>query len=272
MADEPIHELEINLLEPNPLQARTMFTSESLADLVSSLKEHGILEPLVIAKTPAGYQIIAGERRWRAAKIVGLKKVPVVVRETTSKGMLEMAIVENVQREDLNPIDRALAFERLLNEFGLGLTEIAQRISKSESYVSNTIRLLKLPDAIKDGLISGATTEGHARAISGLGDTRVMVEAYKTLLTEDGSVRRAEELVRQIRSKQNKAPRGVTTKIHTDELQKMGEEIAKALKARVKLHQSAVQAKLLLILDGNYDDTTKILKKIHDKLLTLSRD
>src|SRR3989344_9600506 len=136
-------DIDIDSLQPNPLQPRGIITPESLVDLVDSIREHGILMPLVIAKTPAGYQIIAGERRWRASKLAGLKEVPVIIKETTPQGMLEMAIVENVQRSDLNPIDRAKAFERLMLEFGLSTTEIARRGSKSPPYVSNTLRLLK---------------------------------------------------------------------------------------------------------------------------------
>ena len=117
--DEQIYELDINLVEPNPLQPRGLITPESLSELAESIREHGVLEPLVVAKTPAGYQIIAGERRWRAAKLVGLSKIPVVIKETTPQGMLEMAIVENVQRVDLNPLERAQAYKRLMDEFGL---------------------------------------------------------------------------------------------------------------------------------------------------------
>ena len=124
MAEEVI-QLEVNQLQPNPLQPRGAITPESLVDLVDSIKEHGVLEPLVVAKTPAGYQIIAGERRWRAAKLAGMTHVPCIIRETTPKGMLEMALVENVQRVDLNPLDRAKGFERLLNEFGLTTSERA---------------------------------------------------------------------------------------------------------------------------------------------------
>ncbi|OGG19945.1 hypothetical protein A3E72_04975, partial [Candidatus Gottesmanbacteria bacterium RIFCSPHIGHO2_12_FULL_43_26] len=187
--------LDINLLQPNPLQVRNLIKSESLVDLVESIKEHGVLEPLVVAKTPAGYQIIAGERRWRASRIVGLKTVPVVVKETDARGMLELALVENVQREDLNPIERAQGFQRLIDEYAIPVTEIARRIGKSPAYVSNTLRLLALPDAIKDGLISQDVTEGHARAIAGLTDTRLMVDAYKQILTDGSSVRRTEDMV-----------------------------------------------------------------------------
>lgn len=268
MADEPINELDINLLEPNPLQARGFFTPESLQELTNSIKEHGVLEPIIVAKTPAGYQIIAGERRWRAAKMVGLKKVPVVIKETTSRGMLEMALVENVQREDLNPIDRAQAFQRLAQEFGLPASEIARRIGKSDSYISNTIRLLNLPDAIKDGLVSGATTEGHARAISGLGETKLMVEAYKIILTENASVRRAEELARKMKARQPKPPRSVTVRIHSDELEKMEKEIAKAIgeETKVKITQSMASARVVLIIPEKLAKTTEILKQIHKKL------
>ncbi|KKS64507.1 MAG: Chromosome partitioning protein ParB, partial [Candidatus Collierbacteria bacterium GW2011_GWF2_42_51] len=152
-----------------------------------------------MAHTPAGYQIIAGERRWRASRLAGLTEVPVRIIETTPQGMLEMAIVENVQRTDLNPIDRANSFERLIKEFSLTNSDICTRIGKSPAYVSNTFRLLELPDALKDGLISGVITEGHARALAAIPDTQAMIEAYKMILREGGSVRRAEELSRRFK-------------------------------------------------------------------------
>src|SRR3989344_7337273 len=117
--EEQIYELELDLLQPNPLQPRGLITPESLSELADSIRSHGILEPIVVAKTPAGYQIIAGERRWRASRVVGLLKVPVIIRETSPQGMLEMAIVENVQRIDLNPLERAQAYRRLMDEFGM---------------------------------------------------------------------------------------------------------------------------------------------------------
>ena len=125
-----ITHLEIDKVQPNPLQPRGMITPDSLMDLVDSIREHGILEPLIVAHTPAGYQIVAGERRWRAAKLAGLMTLPCIIKETSPQGMLEMALVENVQRTDLNAIDRAKAFERLIEEFDLSNAEIAQRIGK----------------------------------------------------------------------------------------------------------------------------------------------
>src|SRR3989338_7077026 len=154
MDQKQITQLSIHHVQPNPLQPRGVISTDSLQELADSIKEHGILEPLVVAHTPAGYQIVAGERRWRAAKLAGLEMVPVVIAETSPKGMLEMALVVNVQRTDLKPIERAKAFERLMAEFSLSTNDIADRIGKSPAYVSNTMRLMALPDAIKDGLIA----------------------------------------------------------------------------------------------------------------------
>lgn len=214
--------LAVDQLQPNPLQPRGVITVESLADLVESVKVHGVIEPIVVAHTPAGFQIIAGERRWRAAKLAGLKEVPVLIKETTPRGMLEMAIVENVQRTDLNAVDRAKSFERLMAEFNLANQEIAGRIGKSEAYVANTLRLLKLPDALKDGLITAVITEGHARALQGIEDTQDMIEAYKTVLRQNGTVRLAEELARRWRRQHDKAGK---KQANEEEVATVGEKV-----------------------------------------------
>lgn len=263
---EELSYLEVDQLQPNPLQSRGVISQESLDDLVRSIKEHGVLEPLIVAKTPAGYQIIAGERRWRAAKIVGLEKVPVIIKETTSRGMLELAIVENVQREDLNPIERAQAFRRLIDEFGLQISEIAQRIGKSEGYVSNTLRLLSLPDAIKDGLISGLTTEGHARALAGIGDNKLMIEAYKILLAENSSVRRAEELAREMKAKLNKKVRSGVSWIHSPVADELSQKFEKIFSGRVKLNQSPRYTRLTIIIEGEPQSVVSKLEALTSKL------
>jgi len=269
--DDRIFEIDIELLQPNPLQPRGLIVPESLVELVDSIREHGILEPLVVAKTPAGYQIIAGERRWRASKIAGLSKVPVLIKETTPQGMLEMAIVENVQRIDLNPLERALAYQRLLEEFGLSTQEVAQRVSKSPSYISNTMRLLGLPDALKDALVSGATTEGHARALASLEDPTLIVDAYKIILQKNLSVRGAEDLARKFRSKiQNEDLSKRMTKAHiiSDDLEEMEKNLTEKfskweVKPQVKISQSRVQARLTVILSGNTSKTGEVLEKIY---------
>jgi ParB family chromosome partitioning protein len=277
MAEEII-QIEVNQLQPNPLQPRGAITPESLVDLVDSIREHGILEPLVVAKTPAGFQIIAGERRWRASKLAGLTHVPVIVRETSPKGMLEMALVENVQRVDLNALDRAKGFERLMNEFGLTTSEIAVRIGKSVAYVSNSLRLLSLPDALKDGLLSGLITEGHARALAAIDDPSLMIEAYKIVLRESGSVRRAEELARRMKVKsQQEAKRGDQPHIRviSEEIDKMQEDMQKAFipqdsesngvskKVNVKLIRSQRETRLVFIFKGGLEETEDKLQRVY---------
>lgn len=268
-----ITELETSFLEPNPLQPRGLITSESLKELLESVKEHGILEPLIVAKTPAGYQIIAGERRWRAAKEAGLKYVPVVVRETTPQGMLEMAIVENVQRTDLNPIERGQAYQRLMEEFGLQNQDISKRVGKSPAFISNSLRLLTLPDALKDGLIAGATTEGHVRALAALDDSRLMIEAYKIVLKEDLSVRGAEDLARKLKDKYNIVkPNSAKSKLYvqSEEIDKMKKTLAQKLNANIKFVRSRVETKLYITLKGSLEKTEDQLQKIYNALVSIN--
>jgi len=276
MAEEVI-QIEVNTLQPNPLQPRGSITPESLVDLVDSIKEHGVLEPLVVAKTPAGFQIIAGERRWRASKLAGLTHVPALIRETSPKGMLEMALVENVQRIDLNPLDRAKGFERLMHEFGLTTSEIAVRIGKSVAYVSNSIRLLSLPDALKDGLLSGLISEGHARALAAIDDQGLMLEAYKIILRESGSVRRAEELARRMKSKSKQSTTGMGVRqdqlrIVSEELDKLQEEMEQKLndgisednrKSTVRLVRSRRETKIQMVFKGGLEETEDRLQRVY---------
>lgn len=274
MAEKQVVEIDVDQLQANPLQPRGLVTPESLVDLVESIKEHGILEPLVVAKTPAGYQIIAGERRWRAAKIVGLKTVPAIIKETSPQGMLEMALVENVQREDLSPIERAQAFVRLKEEFGLETREIAKRIGKSSPYVSNTMKLLGLPDALKDGLLSSLITEGHARALAAIRNPKLMVEAYKMVLREGSSVRTTEDISRRLRKRFEKEPpveiirKGrIAPLIVSDEIDKIRDEIHQALggdnKTIVKLTRSRVRTRISIVLIGSPTETEERLQKIY---------
>lgn len=263
--DENIFEIETDLLEPNPLQPRGVITPESLIELVDSIREQGIVEPLVVAKTPAGYQIIAGERRWRAAKILGLQKVPVVVKESTPQHMLEMSIVENIQREDLNPIERGQAYRRLIDEFGMTVGEIATRVGKSVPYVSNTLRLLALPDAIKDALAAGVVVEGQVRPLLALGEHRLMFDAFKTLLREGGSVRMAEDLARRMKDEmlKGKAP---PSRILAPELEALAKELSEKLSANVRIIQSKVSGRVYIIFKGVPEKTSEKIKRLHQVL------
>ena len=268
--DQQVTQIPIEELQTNPLQPRGVISPDSLVDLVDSIREHGILEPLVIAKTPAGYQIIAGERRWRAAKIIGLKIVPAIIKETTPRGMLEMAIVENVQRVDLNPLERGRAFQRLNEEFGLSTSEIARRVSKSQAYVSNALRLLTLPDALKDGLLSNLISEGHARALAAIADVKLMIEAYKVVLKENASVRRAEDLARRFNNQIGEVKvHKKRVKIVSEDLDRMRDEILQSLggeKTEVKLTRSRVESRVIIILKGSIEETEENLQKIYTNI------
>jgi ParB family chromosome partitioning protein len=254
-------EIDIDVLQPNPLQPRGQIMPDSLVELAESMREHGVLEPLVIAKTPAGYQIIAGERRWRAAKLAGMTRLPCIVRETTPQGMLEMALVENVQRVDLNPIERAQAYKRLIEEFDLTATELGQRVGKSGPYISNTLRLLDLPDALKDGLLSSAVTEGHAKALLGLEDLNLMIDGYKKILGENLGVRATEELVRRMKAKAEIKPRTKREYAYSEDVAKMEQEISNSTGCKTKLYRSAKGGRILLIFSSSEQ-----LEALHRKL------
>lgn len=263
-------DIPIDHLQPNPLQPRGVIAPESLTDLINSIRQHGILEPLVVAKTPAGYQIIAGERRWRSARIIGLKTVPAIVKKTNPQEMLEMALIENVQREDLTSLDRAKAFQQLQEEFELSVSEIAQRIGKSVAYVSNSLRLLFLPDAVKDGLLSGLISEGHARAIAGLKTTEKIIQVYKQILREKASVRRAEELSRTTKKSEQKFTSKKNNQLIGREYQtikeNLQEKLSSAGKAKVKISRSRSQTRITIVWDGGIEETEDQLKNFYQKI------
>lgn len=266
--DERLYELDTNVIQLNPLQPRGVISPESLTELVDSIREQGILEPLVVARTPAGYQLIAGERRLRAAKILGYEKVPVVVKITTPQGILEMSIVENVQREDLNPIERALAYKRLIDEFGLGTNEVARRVGKSAPAVSNTIRLLSLPDAIKDALVAGVISEGHVRPLISLGDPGLMLDLFKKILRENSTVRETEEMARKIKSEvEKKEPRTAKTKMYVPALDKAADDLKRTLELdKVDFIQTQKLARMTVEIKGTPELTTAKIKEIVEKL------
>jgi len=268
-----VTQIPTNQLEPNPLQPRGIINPESVAELVESIREHGILEPLIIAKTPAGFQIIAGERRWRAARILKLEYVPAIIKETNPQQMLEMAIVENVQRKDLNPIERAKAFLRLKDEFQFDNNQIAKKVSKSVPYVINCLKLLTLPDALKDGLLSGLISEGHARALSSIGDTRLIIEAYKIVLREKASVRRAEDIARRMRRKIEEGTVPITKENLPLFLKSRLDNIGTDLKSffgdnttNVKITQTNIFTQVTFQFKGPVDKRFENLKELYKKI------
>jgi ParB family chromosome partitioning protein len=256
-------------LSPNPLQPRGQILVESLEDLMASIQEHGILEPLVVAETPAGLQIIAGERRWRAAKELGLKQVPAIVKKTTPQGMLEMAIVENIQRTNLNPIDRGNAYKRMIEDFDMMAQEVARRIGKSASYVSNAIRILELSDAVKDGLISGVITEGHAKALTALDHLDEINEVYKEILKKNLSVRQTEEYVRRFKLKKNAkiSTEAKEELVVSEKLDKIRVNLEEKIGAKFRITRSDRLTRVIITIQGGVAATENKFKKIYASLL-----
>ncbi len=190
--------LKLDLVQPNKEQPRKTFDEEKINELAESIKNYGVLQPLLVQKNGSFYEIIAGERRWRAAKAAGLKEVPAVLKEYSKQETMEISLIENVQRADLNPIEEALGYRQLIDEFGLTQEEIAIRVAKSRVAITNTMRLLKLDEQIQNMLIQGVITSGHARALLSLEDNALQLKAAKEILDKKLSVRETERLVKRM--------------------------------------------------------------------------
>ena len=190
--------IRLSEIEPNSSQPRKNFDEDALAELADSIKKYGVIEPIVVSKAQNGYHIIAGERRWRAARLAGLKDIPAIVREYTDKERMEVALIENIQREDLNPIEEALAYQSLIEEYQLKQDEVADRVSKGRSTITNALRLLKLSDKVKQMLVDGMISAGHARCLIAIEDPDVQYETALTVFDENLSVRDTESLVRGV--------------------------------------------------------------------------
>ncbi len=190
--------LKLDLVQPNKEQPRKTFDEEKINELAESIKNYGVLQPLLVQKNDSFYEIIAGERRWRAAKAAGLKEIPAVLKEYSKQEAMEISLIENVQRADLNPIEEALGYKQLIDEFGLTQEEIAVRVAKSRTVITNTMRLLKLDEQIQNMLVQGVITSGHARALLSLEDTQMQLKAAKEILDKKLSVRETERLVKRL--------------------------------------------------------------------------
>jgi ParB family transcriptional regulator, chromosome partitioning protein len=187
-------------ISPNPHQPRTEFDSTSLQELADSIREHGLIQPLIVNRVEDGrYTLIAGERRWRAAQMAGLTEVPVVIKEATPQHMLELALIENIQRADLNPMEEALAYQQLMDEFGLTQEQVARRVGKSRSTIANIARILTLPAEVKQAVLSGAISGAHGRTLASLPTGDMQLKLMNTIIRQDLSVRQAESIVRLVR-------------------------------------------------------------------------
>lgn len=261
-------EVEIGRIEPNPLQPRRQMDETRLEELVDSIREHGVIQPIVVTRLEPGdgdlggtrYRLIAGQRRWQAAKRAGLARVPAVVREATPRELLELALVENVQRADLNPIEEASAYQQLAEEFGLTQDEIGRRVAKNRVTVSNTLRLLQLPARVQQAIVDGALSEGHARALLALRDRAAQEQAAEDVVQRGLSVRETEELVRRLAANEM-TPRARRLPAASTEAREIEERFRDALGTRVSLSRSKRGGRLVIYY---YDDEQ--LQSIYDRL------
>lgn len=198
--------MKISMIEPNREQPRKKFDEDALQELSESIKQYGILQPLLVSDKKDYYEIVAGERRWRAAKMAGLKEVPVVVKEFSTQEIVEISLIENIQREDLNPVEEAMAYKRLIDEFHLKQDEIAERVSKSRTAVTNSMRLLKLDSRVQQTMVDEMISAGHARAILAISDPEQQYNAAMKVFDEKLSVRETEKLVKSILTPTKKKP------------------------------------------------------------------
>jgi ParB family chromosome partitioning protein len=240
-------EVPVETIVPNPHQPRQALDPQALQELADSIQEHGLIQPLIVSQLQesesARYQLIAGERRWEAAKLAGLGKVPVIVKEVTPQQTLELALVENLQRADLNPLEEAAAYQQLIEEFGLTQAQVAQKVGKSRVTVTNAIRLLRLPDEVKQELLQGHISEGHARALLALEKIDDQLQVLKAVIGRGLNVRQTEEMVRRLAANHRPEPPNQPPAPQTRALEN---EFREALGTRVRLFRSKKGGRLII--------------------------
>lgn len=249
-------ELKINEIEPNVGQPRKKFDDDKLMQLSESIKEHGIVQPIIVRKEDNVYKIVAGERRWRAARLAGLTTVPVIVKDLSNRQVMEMALIENIQREDLNPIEEAEAYERLLNEYNMTQEELSKSIGKSRSTIANIIRLLALCNKVKEHLIDGEISSGHARALLSLEDKELQEKVCNEIIEKSLSVRETENLVKRI---QNNTEKVSKVKTEDENILKIEDDLKKILGTKVKLFNKNKKGKIMIEYYSN-DELERLLE------------
>lgn len=254
-AGEAVAEAEVELLRPNPLQPREEMSDEDLRDLVESIKANGILQPILVRPAPPGYEIIAGERRWQAAKMAGIRRVPIVVRQVDDQDVLTLALIENLQRVDLNPIEKARAFANLLNRFGLTQDEAAKRIGKDRSTIANFLRLLDLPEEVRGHVSRGTITMGHARALLSLTSEFQQIQLCNRIVAEGLSVREVERIV-------SRRPRGKRQAFEKDsQIREIEDRLRESLGAKVDLVCGRRGGKIVIHY-ADADDLQRIIERL----------
>jgi ParB family chromosome partitioning protein len=257
-----LREIPVDAIRPNPHQPRTHFDEHELEELAQSIREHGVLQPILVSQQPDGaFQLITGERRWRAVQLAGMPTLPAMVKEATPRASLEMALVENIQRRDLNPLEEAHAFRQLLDEHGLTQEQLGQRVGKSRVSIANTLRLLHLSEPLREALASGAITEGHARAILVANDESARQRMLERVLGDHLSVRDTEALARKLNTGEPAARTAVEASADPD-VERLEEAFRQALGTRVRLLRGRRGGRLVITfysddeLQGIYEAIT----------------
>ena len=233
--------IDINDIKPNSNQPRKTFDEDKLNELAASIEEHGLIQPLVLRKAEKGYEIVAGERRWRAARKIGIREIPCIVRELTDEENMLLAIIENMQREDLNPIEEAEGIRQMIETYGLTQEEVSKSVGKSRPYIANSLRLLRLPETVRKYVEDGSLSTGHAKAIAAVSDEKKQIELAEVAIRDGLSVRQLEKLAQQDKS-------GVKTrsrvKQKTADVKRVEEDLKNALGTKVTLNQKGKKGKI----------------------------
>lgn len=250
--------IDINKIEPNKDQPRKSFNEDSLIELSESIKQHGIVQPLIVTKRDDFFEIIAGERRWRAAKLAGLKKVPVIVKDYSPQEIMEIALIENIQREDLNPVEEAMAYQRLIQEYDLRQDEVAERVSKSRTTITNSLRLLKLDERVQSMLIEENFSSGHARALLSIKDHDLQYSTALKIFDEKLSVRETEKLIKALQAEEK--PKRKKSELKNDFVYRDLEEKLKMVTGtKVTINRKSEQAGRIEIEYYTPEDLEKIV-------------
>ncbi|HQA03720.1 MAG TPA: ParB/RepB/Spo0J family partition protein [Thermodesulfovibrio thiophilus] len=258
--EDTLIEIEIERILPGTSQPRTGFNEGSLKELAQSIKEKGIIQPIVVSRVGDGtFRIIAGERRWKAAKIAGLEKIPAVIKDVSPREAVEIALIENIQREDLDPVETASAFERLLREFDITQEELSKRVGKDRATIANYLRILKLPEEAREYLKNGSLTVGHAKAILSIEDPQKQLEAAKVVIKKSLSVRQTEELVKRMSK-----PQAVKANTEIPEIKDLEDKLISELGAKVKILHKGKKGKLEIFYNS-LDELDGILQRIFKK-------
>lgn len=249
--------LRIAEIEPNREQPRKVFDENAIAELSESIKEYGVIQPIIVTKEKGYYRIVAGERRWRAAKEAGLKKIPAIIKEYTDKEVSEIALIENLQREDLNPLEEAKGIQNLINEYGLKQEEIAKIISKSRPYITNSLRLLNLDPFVQELLLQKQITSGHAKMLAGIKDNELQIKIAKEIVEKGLSVRQVESIVTKGVKSETKTIKSKDVHIETIE-----KELEELLKVKININNSSKNRGFIKIKYSNLDELERIIEQL----------